>query len=173
LFVLFLILSVSILLYYNYSRDGLRDDYSKKFGIVILIFIIAFICLCYIVYVSYRIMFSEMTERMKMITESKNDLQTAYNCVSMFMIEIGSDYTILNVNESVCRHLDQKRYYIIGKSLDSGLGFHHDATEILKKAVNETFATSTNGKDEVKNNGRIFEVFTFPMQETSGKFKGV
>lgn len=173
LFVLFLIISVSTLLYYNYSQDGLQADYSKKFEIVIFIFIIAFICLCYIVYVSYRIMYSELTERMKMITESKNDLQTTYNCVSMFMIEIGSDYTILNVNEAVCHYLDQKRYYIIGKSLDSGLGFHHDATEILKKAVSETFATSTNGKDEVKNNGRIFEVFTFPMQETSGKFKRV
>ena len=161
------------MLYYNYFRGGLSADYSKKFEIVIFVFIFAFICLCYIVYVSYRIMHSEMTERMKMITESKNDLQTTYNCVSMFMIEIGSDYTILNVNEAVCHHLDKKRYYVIGKSLDTGLGFHPDATEILKKAVNETFATTTNKKDEVKNNGRIFDVFTFPLQETSGEFQRV
>lgn len=173
LFVLFLILSVSTLLYYNYSRDGLWTDYSKKIEIVIFIFIIAFICLCYIIYVSYRIMYSEMTERMNMITESKNDLQTTYNCVSMFMIEIGSDDTILNVNEAVCRYLNRKRYHIIGKDLASGLGFHQDATEILKKAVSETLTASTNGKDEVENSGRIFEVFTFPMQNTSDKLRRV
>ena len=172
-FVLFLIISVSALRYYNYARDGLHADDPKKFEIVIFVLIIAFICLCYIVYISYRSMHSEMTEKVNIITESKNDLQTMYNCVSMFMIEIGSDYTILNVNEAVCRHLDQKRYYIIGKSLDSGLGFHHEATEVLKKAVSETFAARTSGKDEVKNSGRIFEAFTFPMLETSGNFKRV
>lgn len=173
IFLLFLILSVSILLYYNYSQGELGADYSSKVEIVIFIFIIAFICLCYIVYVAYRTMYSEMTERMNMITESKNDLQTTYNSVSMFMIEIETDYIVLNVNEAVCRYLDRKRYHIIGKSLDSALGFQEIAMEILKKAVRETFATSTNGKGEVENDGRIFEVFTFPMQSTSDKLKRV
>lgn len=170
---MFLIISVSVLLYYNYSRGELGADYSEKVEIVIVIFIVAFICVCYIVYVSYRIMYSEMTERMNMITESKNDLQTTYNSVSMFMIEIGSDYTVLNVNEAVCRYLDRKRYHIIGKRLDSALGFHEAAAEILKNAVNETFAKSANGEGEVENDGRIFEVFTFPMQDTSDKLKRV
>jgi len=173
LFILFLFLSVTTLLYYNYSRGGLGADYSRKIAIVIYIFIIAFICLCYIVYESYRTMYSEMTARMNMITESKNDLQTTYNSVSMFMIEITSDYTVLNVNEAVCRYLDRKRYHIIGKSLDSALGFHQNAMEILKKAVSDTFAASANGKGEVENDGRIFEVFTFPMQGASDQLKRV
>ncbi len=173
IFVLFLVTSVSILLYYNYSQSGKGADYSRKIEIVIYIFIVAFICLCYIVYVSYRIMYSEMTERMNTITESKNDLQTTYNSVSMFMIEIGSDYTVLNVNQAVCRYLDLNRYYIIGKSLDSALEFHHDATEVLKRAVSETFSKGSSGKGEVENDKRIFEVFTFPMQGTSDKLKRV
>jgi polar amino acid transport system substrate-binding protein len=173
IFILFLFISLSVLVYYNYSRGGLGDGYSGKVEIVIFIFAIAFICVCYIVYISYRIMYSEMTERMNMITESKNDLQTTYNSVSMFMIEIGSDYTVLNVNEAVCRYLDRKRYHIIGKSLDSALGFREDAAETLKKAVSETFAKSANGQGEVENDGRIFEVFTFPMQDSSDQLKRV
>ena len=80
-------------------------------------------------------MYTEMTERMNMITESKNDLQTTYNSLSMFMIEIGSDYTILNVNEAVCRYLGRKRYHIIGKNLYSVMGFQYEATEILKRSI--------------------------------------
>lgn len=173
IFSLFLIMSASILGYYNYSRTGLESDYSSKVEIIIFIFLITFICVCYIVYESYRIMYSEMTERMNMITASKNDLQTAYNSVSMFMIEIGSDFTIVNVNEAVCRYLDKKRYHIIGQTIASVLGFHDEATQTLRKAVRETFATSLNGKDEVENDGKIYEVFTFPMQGTSGQLKRV
>jgi polar amino acid transport system substrate-binding protein len=110
---------------------------------------------------------------MDMITETKNDLQTTYNSLSMFMIEIVPDYTIVNANEAVCRYLNSKRYYIIGKKLDSVLGFNAAAMEILKRSVNETFAKSTNGKSEVESDGKIFEVFTFPMQDTSDKLKRV
>ncbi len=173
IFVLFLIISVSALLYYNYSRAGLGSDYSRKVEIVIFIFIVTFICVSYIVYESYRIMYSEMTERMNMITESKNDLQTTYNSLSMFMIEVTEDYTIVNVNDTVCRYLGRKRFYIIGKSLDSVLAFGEKAAEILKRSVTETFVTSQNGKSEVEDEGRIFEVFTFPMQDTSNKLRRV
>ncbi|HVI43015.1 MAG TPA: ATP-binding protein, partial [Anaerovoracaceae bacterium] len=81
--------------------------------------------------------------------------------------------TIVNVNEAVCRYLDRKGYHIIGKNLDSVLGFNAGATETLRKSVNETFAKSTNGKNEIENDGKIFEVFTFPMQDTSDKLKRV
>jgi len=172
-FVLFLIISVSVLLFYNYSRGSNENDYSGKVEIVIFIFVVTFICISYIVYESYRIMYSEMTERMNMITESKNDLQTTYNSLSMFMIEVTTDYTIVNVNEAVCRYLQRKRFYILGKNLDAVLGFNEDVTEILKRSVSETFQKSTNGKSEVEVEGRIFEVFTFPMQETSDKLKRV
>lgn len=103
-FVLFMIISVSVLLFYNYSLTDNESDYSRKVEIVIFIFVVTFVCVSYIVYESYRVMYSEMTERMNMITESKNDLQTTYNSLSMFMIEVTTDFTIVNVNEAVCRY---------------------------------------------------------------------
>jgi len=169
-FILFFILSVSVLLYYNYSLAGPENDYTRKLRIVIFIFVVTFICVSYIVYESYRIMYSEMKERMNMITESKNDLQTTYNSLSMFMIETGSDFAIINVNDAVCRFLNRKRYYIIGKSLDV-LGFSAEMTERLKKSVTETLVNNTNEKNEVTEEGRIFEVFTFPLQKTSDKLQ--
>jgi len=172
-FVIFLIISVSILLYYNFSKAGQWGGYTGKVEIVIFIFVVTFVCVSYIVYESYRIMYSEMTERMNMITESKNDLQTTYNSLSMFMIEISSDLSIINLNEAVCRYLDRKRYDLIGKNIIAVMGFDPEATEILKNSINETFANNTNGKSELETSGRIFEVFTFPMQETSDRLKRV
>lgn len=173
IFIIFLIVSISVLFYYNYFQGGFDSDYSKRVEIVIFIFVVTFFCVSYIVYESYRIMYSEMTERMNMITESKNDLQITYNSLSMFMIEIGSDYTILNVNEAVCRYLGRKRYHIIGKSLDSVIGFQFEAREILKRSIHETFTKNVNGKSEVESDGKIFEFFTFPMQDASEKLTRV
>ncbi|HYE69076.1 MAG TPA: ATP-binding protein [Anaerovoracaceae bacterium] len=173
IFIIFLIISISVLIYYNYFQGGFDSDYSKRVEIVIFIFVVTFFCVSYIVYESYRIMYSEMTERMNMITESKNDLQITYNSLSMFMIEIGSDYTILNVNEAVCRYLGRKRYHIIGKSLDSVIGFQFEAREFLKRSINETFTKNVNGKSEVESDGKIFEFFTFPMQDASEKLTRV
>ena len=173
IFVSFIIISIFALLYYNFTQDGLVVDYSRKVEIVIFIFVITFVCIAYIVYESYRIMYSEMKERMDMITASKNDLQTTYNSLSMFMIEIGSDFTVVNVNEAVCRYLDRKRYHVIGKGFDTTLGFNEQATETLKKLVDETFEKGANGKGEIESDGKIFEVFTFPMQDTEEKLKRV
>jgi polar amino acid transport system substrate-binding protein len=39
--------------------------------------------------------------------------------------------------------------------------------------VKETLTKSTNGKSEVESDGKIFEAFTFPMQDTSDKLKRV
>jgi len=172
-FILFIIISIFALLYYNYSQTGLVVDYERKVGIVIFIFVITFVCIGYVVYESYRIMYNEMKERMDMITASKNDLQTTYNSLSMFMIEIGSDYSVVNLNEAVCRYLQRKRYHIIGKKFDTALGFNEQATEKLKKLVDETFHAGANRKVELENNGRIFEVFTFPMQDTEEKLSRV
>lgn len=172
IFVLFIVISISALLYYNYFHQGINDDYSRKVKIVIFIFAVTFICASYIVYESYRIMYSEMKERMEMITESKNDLQTTYNSLSMFMIEIGSDYSIVNVNEAVCRYLDRQRYHILGRNFAT-LEFSEPATEILKKLVDDTFATGVNGKGELESDGQIFEISTFPMQDTYDKLKRV
>ena len=172
-FVIFLILSISILLYYNESRVGYKPDYSQKVEIVIFIFVITFICLAYIVYESYRIMYSEMKERMDMITESKNDLQTTYNSLSMFMIEVGSDYTIINLNEAVCRYLNRKRHHLIGRELNSVLGVQEHAFETMSRLINETFATGANGKGEIESGDGIFEVFTFPMQDFADRMTRV
>ena len=163
-FIMFLFTSVGFLLYYNYSG---------KIDVVIFIFVVTLICIAYIAFEFYQIMYSEMTDRMNMITESKNDLQTTYNSVSMFMIEIGADLSIVNINEAACRYLGRKRYHIIGQNLYSALGFSEEATGTIKKAVRETFLKNINGKGEVENDGRIFEVFTFPMQDISARLNRV
>ncbi|MEG0391891.1 MAG: histidine kinase dimerization/phospho-acceptor domain-containing protein, partial [Anaerovoracaceae bacterium] len=172
-FATFLIISLFILIYYNYRHIESASDYSRQIEMVVFIFFAAIICASYIAYECYRVMYSEMTERMTMITESKNDLQTAYNSLSMFMIEITEDFTIVNANEAVCRYLGRKHFYIVGKSLDSVLDFNSEAISTLKDTIHESFSLNSNEKKEIETKNCIFEVFAFPMQQTSGKLKRV
>lgn len=172
-FLIFVISSISALLYYNYSQSGLETDYAKKVQIVILIFMITAICASYIFYESYHIMYLEMKERLNMLTASKNDLQTTYDSLSMFMIEIAPDYMVMNVNEAVCKYLECKRQHILGKSLDTVLGFEHNAIEMIKVHVNESFDKMENGKTEIESGGKIFEAFIFLLQDSSDHVKKV
>ena len=172
-FILFIIVSVTSLFFYNHMQGGLVTDYSKKVLIIVYIFVITCICITYIVYEAYNIMYSEMKERMNMLTASKNDLQTTYDSISMFMIEVGSDYKIKNINKAVCKYADLKSSQIVGKNLEMILDIEESAMDLLKKSINETFAKNINGKTEVETVGKIFEAFTFPLQDSSEKLKKV
>lgn len=173
IFLLFLVSAICTLIYYNYSQRGLVTNYEMKIKMVIFIFVITGICASYIFYESYHIMYLEMKDRLNMLTESKNDLQATYDSLSMFMIEIGPDFMVMNVNEAVCKYLERTRYHIIGKSLDEVIGFEPDAIEIIKQYVNNCFEKMENINTEIESNGKIFEAFMFLLQDSSEHVKKI
>jgi signal transduction histidine kinase len=166
-FIIFLVLSVSGLFYYNQSQSGLGTDYTKMVYAIVFIFVITFIIGLYIVFEFYRIMHSEMKEQVELLTASENDLQTTYDSVSMLMLEMNSDYRIINTNKAVCNYSGKKRSYIIGKHLDDVLRFNESAIKILENIVSATFQYNKNEKTEIESAGSIFEILTFPLQDSA------
>jgi PAS domain S-box-containing protein len=172
-FFTFIILSISALLYYNQLQSQMTTDYSKRVEIIVFIFVITCVVGLFIVYRFYHLMHSEMKEQVELLTASKNDLQTTYDSVPMFMIEISSDYKVINTNEAVCKYFGRKKHHIIGASLDKVLSFDEKSMSTLETAVRATFSNNKNGKTEIENAGSIFEVFTFPLQDSADKLKKV
>lgn len=173
IFVLIMAASISFLLYLNYSPIDIQTNYSHKIMVIIFIFAVTCIFAAYLVYESYRIMYSEMIERMNMIAASKNDLQTTYDSLSMFMVEIESDHTVVNINHAGCEYLKCKKRHILGKSFSLVFPFHADVQEELQQLIDDTFEKGETKTMEVDNRGRSFEVFTFPLQDSSDRMKKI
>ena len=172
-FFTFIIVSISALLYYNQFQMQTVTGYAKRVEIIVFIFVITCVVGLFIVYRFYHMMHSEMREQVELLTASKNDLQTTYDSVPMFMIEISSDYKVINTNEAVCKYFGRKKHHIIGASLDKVLSFDENSMSTLETAVRSTFSNNKNGKTEIENAGSIFEVFTFPLQDSADKLKKV
>lgn len=173
MFMLIMLASVSFLLYLNYSTVNIQTDYSHKIMVIIFIFAVTCIFASYLLYEAYRIMYSEMIERMNMIAASKNDLQTTYDSLSMFMVEIESDHKVVNINHAGCQYLNCKKNHILGKSFHQIFPFDAEVQDELQKLIEDTFEKGETRTIEVGKGGRIFEVFTFPLQDSSDQMKKI
>jgi polar amino acid transport system substrate-binding protein len=166
-FLIFLVLSVAGLFYYNRTHAGGGNDYTTMVYAIVLIFVITFIIGLYIAFEFYRTMHAEMKEQVELLTASESDLQTTYDSVSMLMLEMTPDYRILNTNKAFCDYSGKKRSYVIGKHMDDVLGFGPATIQALEQIVGDTFQNNSNEKTEIQNGGSIFEVLTFPLQDSS------
>ncbi len=186
-FVIFIVLSFAILLIYNQNVElkavgpnlqSLIDQeiakaIAQRTTIIIYIFIVTSVCMLYLAYESYRVIYSELADRMEMLDASINDLQTTYNSVEMFMIEIDPDLTIININNALSENLNKKKSSIIGKKLNAMLGFSDKAMEELLSGVDKTFVQRAKQRIEIENNGKIFEAFISPLNDAKDRIKKV
>ena len=172
-FLIFLLLSVSGLLYYNQTQAGGETDYSRMVYGIVMIFVVTFIIGLYIAFEFYRTMHSEMKEQVERLTASENDLQTTYDSVSMLMLEMTADFRIVNTNKAFCNYSGRRRRDIIGKSLGDVLSFDAPTIAALRETVAATFQSNKNEKREIETAGSIFEILTFPLQDSSVSDKKV
>ena len=188
-FVLFIIISVSILIYYNQSLNSLTAGnagypllssdlelgkaISQRINIIIYIFVMVTVSIFYIVYEFYSAMYNDLADRMEMLNASKNDLQTTYDSVAMFLIEIDEDLTIININNAFSESIGKKKNTIIGKNLNLILGFPENIFNILISEIQNTIENSVNRKTELENGGKIYEAFIFPLKASKDRSKKV
>ncbi|MEI8216085.1 MAG: ATP-binding protein [Eubacteriales bacterium] len=189
IFVIFIIISFSILIYYNQGLDrlaagnagnhllsgdlGLENAISQRIAIIIYIFIMVTVCIFYIVYEFYRVMYNDLADRMEMLDASRNDLQTTYDSVAMFLIEIDGDFTVTNINNAFSESIGKKKNSIIGKKLNLVLDFPGSVYEILISEIQSAFENNINHKTELENSGKIYEAFIFPLETAKDRTKKV
>jgi len=167
IFFAVMLLSVSIMVFFNVSSLVDSDDYSNRLNIICLIFLTALVFLLYIVYEAYRVMYEEMTERVNVITANKNDLQTIYNSIFMHLIEVNEEGIIININDSACSFLKHKRNYIIGKTITKILPMEAGAIDLIEQMIKKSFTEKTGISDEFETNGNIFEASVTVLHDSS------
>ena len=151
--------------WFGFSSSLVHDNISDRIAIMILIMFTAAAILFYYFYESNKSMYSELRKRMEQLTISKNDLQTTFDGVSYFMIELDRKGHILNVNKAFSRELEVQKRDVIGKKLFDVLRINNNMRKIVKSVVDATFDLEKEGKAEIHYDGRIFEMSTFPLKD--------
>jgi polar amino acid transport system substrate-binding protein len=188
-FVFFIIISFSILLYYNQSLGGLaagKAGYplltgdleleraiSQRITVIMYIFIMVTACIFYIVYEFYHLMYNDLADRMEMLDASRNDLQTTYDSVAMFLIEIDGDFMVTNINNAFSESIGKKKNSIIGKKLNLVLGFPANVYDMIISEIQKSFENNISRKAELENSGKIYEAFIFPLKAAKDRTKKV
>jgi polar amino acid transport system substrate-binding protein len=188
-FVFFIIISFSILLYYNQSLGGLaagKAGYplltgdleleraiSQRITVIMYIFIMVTACIFYIVYEFYHLMYNDLADRMEMLDSSRNDLQTTYDSVAMFLIEIDGDFMVTNINNAFSESIGKKKNSIIGKKLNLVLGFPANVYDMIISEIQKSFENNISRKAELENSGKIYEAFIFPLKAAKDRTKKV
>jgi signal transduction histidine kinase len=182
--IIFIVASFCILLFYNYildpsgtvvpltqynSEEALEKAISNRTAIIIYIFAIVAVCIFYLIYESYRIMYDELANRMEMLDASRDDLQTTYDSVGIFFIEVDPELTILNINSAFSDSIGKRKNNIIGKNLFSILDFGVNSKEMLGFEIQKAFACGSNERAELQNRGKIYEALIFHLKEAKDR----
>jgi polar amino acid transport system substrate-binding protein len=168
LFFAFVATAIIVLISLNYHRKATFSADLRATEIVVMIFIISLICVCYFVYEAYQIISRELVERLQMLESSRNDLQITYDSIPVLLIRIDRKGRITNVNEEVCRYFDRPKKQILGRTLSEGLNFKPQVAERLSAFAAAAFQGEDVRRDEITAEGGVFEVMSHSLPDADG-----
>jgi polar amino acid transport system substrate-binding protein len=89
------------------------------------------------------------------------------------MIEIDSDFNIINTNDALSDYIGKKKSSIIGKKINSVLSLDKKNMEDLTAGVQRTFENHNKQRMEIENNGKVYEAFISPLNDAKDRVKKV
>ncbi|MEG1584905.1 MAG: histidine kinase dimerization/phospho-acceptor domain-containing protein, partial [Anaerovorax sp.] len=142
---------------------------TESIGILFVIILTAVMAAFYIFYGSNKTLYEELATRMEQVLESKNELQTTFDGVSYYMIEIDLAGKILNGNKAFYKSLETDGSTVIGKELTQVLHFEGEKKKELNELIQYSIKTEEEQKRELSAVRKIYNTRIFPLKNTKGK----
>ena len=156
---------VSYPLYVENKLEGL--------GIIILIIFTAVLCIFFLFYQSNKSLYEELQQRMELLVESQNEMQTTFDGVTYYMAELDKEGVIISINKAMSQYLSMKRHKAAGLRLVSLLKLEETEQEKLSTIIKETFRDESEKNEEVIVDKRIFEVHTFLIKNNKEQIQKI
>lgn len=149
--------------WFGIATPVFKENISDRISLIILVFTMAISLVFYFFYVTNKLLRVEIEKKMDELHISKNDLQTTFDGLMDFMIVTNQKGNILNVNKSLCRLLDIHKSEIVGKHFE-------DISDLVllscnQSLINTTFDEGKSLRKEFQQNGNIYEISTFPLED--------
>ncbi|MDF3001181.1 MAG: multi-sensor signal transduction histidine kinase [Bacillota bacterium] len=144
---------VSYPLYVENKLEGL--------GIIILIIFTSVLCVFFLFYQSNKSLYEELQQRMELLVESQNEMQTTFDGVTYYLAELNRDGTVISINKALSQYLGMKRHKAVDLPLEVLLNLEQNENDKLAAIVAETFRDEEEKDDEILVGAKIFEIHTF------------
>lgn len=144
---------ISYPLYVENKLEGL--------GIIIIIIFTSVLCVFFLFYQSNKSLYEELQQRMELLVESQNEMQTTFDGVTYYLAELNRDGTVISINKALSQYLGMKRHKASGLRLESLLNLSQSEFDKFASIVEETFRDEEEKNDEILVGAKILEIHTF------------
>ncbi len=148
-----------------------KENASDKISLLMVIFISIIFLVTYLAYSWNNVLKKEVEKRTKELSVSKNRLQTTFDSLTHLMIVVDRDHNIVNVNDAFCRLLRLDKDEILGRNCleFKDILYGHGVEYIIEN----TFYTGKQYQQELKYQDKIFNINTFPLDDSSSEFSNI
>lgn len=145
----------------------------EEVGILILIIFTAVLCVFALFYQSNKSLYEELGQRMDLLIESQNEMQTTFDGVTYFLAEVNLQGDIVGINRALAQYLEIKRHMAIGSPLLSLMRMDRGEGERLSKLIEETFLEEAEKQIELFIGRKIFDVHSFLIKDKKDKIQKI
>ena len=147
---------ISYPLYIENKLEGL--------GILILIIITAVLCVFFLFYQSNKSLYEELQQRMELLIESQNEMQTTFDGVTYYLAELNRDGLVISINKALSQYLSMKRHKAVGLPFTSLLQIEENEKKKLSEIILGSFRDENEKNDEIIAGKKVFEIHTFMIK---------
>lgn len=152
--------------WFGISEPLVEDSRYGDMAALLLIVFAAVFCTFFVYYQSNKNLYSELTERMKQLVASKQEMQTTFNSVSYYMAELTPEGVILDINRAFLNYVNRE---CMGKDITEVLQFPRKMREELQEMLRYTGNTGKRASREITMKRQLLEVNVFPIMSPKGE----
>lgn len=146
-----------------------EDSAIGQMGIVILILFTAVLCVYFVFYRSNKSLYEELQERMELLIESQNEMQTTFDGVTYYLAEVSKEGRIININKAFSQHFNVRRRNVIGTILTQALNAEEEVSKKISTLINATFREEKEHTLEFSIGRGIYIAHTFTIMNNRNK----
>lgn len=157
--------------WFGISHPITENSTDKSMNLLIIFFSTSILATIIIFYIWNCKLKREVEKRTQELYVSRNDLQKTFDGVTNLMIVINKDCEITNVNRAFCKEVKERYKNLVGRSCNSF--FRKISGDDNMCIIKQTLLTGKNMRRETKNNGKVFELTSFALEDSEGEIDRV
>lgn len=143
----------------------LENDYGDVYALILIIFLAVLIAF-FVYYQSNKNLYSELSDRMNKLTESKKELKTTFGSVGYCMAELSLQGRIMDINRAFYDFVPGD---VANRELWEVMDFEDKDRAFIKDAILNISRYGPLSNFEVKLRKCTMEIDVFPIDNATGK----
>ena len=143
----------------------LENDYGDVYALILIIFLAVLIAF-FVYYQSNKNLYSELSDRMNKLTESKKELKTTFGSVGYCMAELSLQGRIMDINRAFYDFVPGD---VANRELWEVMDFEDKDRAFIKDAILNVSRYGPLSNFEVKLRKCTMEIDVFPIDNATGK----